>query len=248
MTTCAQPTYRSSGSIFSGRLFTKGLGKQPSFRITVDRYDHQYDALDRVWGQVAIVCMIDTPFRDVNVDLVGETCTNIDRISTPTGVTSFAAGFHKFLTLEQPDCLRGWQGERVFKAGRPYFFPFTFTIPDELTSNICQHPIADENVRSSHLKLPPSLGYHRRGLLGSSDTLSEKVTIRYLIRTSFCHLKAGHRTSALTSSERLIIHVVPTMQDRNMRSLLPSADISPISTSLNVSRSLVFRKPLQKSH
>jgi hypothetical protein len=241
MTTCAQPTYRSSGNVLPEGLFKRLPRSQVSFRITVDRHDREYNTLDRVWGQLAIVCMTDTPFRDLTVELVGETRTNVDRVSTPTGVPSFAAGFHRFLVLEQPACLRDWEGERVFKAGRPYFFPFTFTIPDKLPPNVCQHPVADEKDRSSHLTLPPSLGYGTRGLLGSGDTLAKMVTIRYMIHTSLYHLEADHRTGA----ENLIIHVVPTIQDQSIGALLPSANTSPVPTSVNVLRSLLFFKSPQ---
>jgi hypothetical protein len=220
MSACEEPAYRSGRSIFPKGLFSGTWKEKPSFHITVDREDRRYNTLDHIQGHIAIVCPVDTPFEDLSIEFIGETRTNIDHISTPTGVPSFAVGYHKFLRLEQPNVLREWRNERVFRAKQLYFFHFDFVLPKFLLPGTCRHPVIKEGVRHAHLVLPPSLGYETKGDVGSRDVLSDMVSIQYKICTSFRYITHDHREARSTASHSMIVHVVPTIQTRLDCSLL----------------------------
>ncbi|EIT73340.1 hypothetical protein Ao3042_10726 [Aspergillus oryzae 3.042] len=69
--------------------------------------------------------------------------------------------------------------ERVLRKGQPVTIPFTFTIPDRLPPQSCEHPVDHDYVHKRHTRLPPTLEDSR--ITGKVGPLAARVKKVHLV-------------------------------------------------------------------
>ncbi|KAL2825947.1 hypothetical protein BDW59DRAFT_179727 [Aspergillus cavernicola] len=101
-------------------------------------------------GIVSIASQSDINFENVHISFIGEQSTSIPSNTPPKA-------HHRFLELVQPIQDSVLPTPRVLKKGREYEIPFSFQVPDYLSSSSCSHS-ANPLVKAAHLHVPPSCG------------------------------------------------------------------------------------------
>ena len=124
---------------------------------------------------------------------------------------------HRFLALRQPLSDSDFPSPRIFEAGKTYRFPFAFTIPAQLLPKSCTHPVVSDQVRDTHLQLPPSLG--DPDLAGFGNTLLDDLApdmskIVYGIKVRIAHQRVpdGHMTILAERTKK--VRVKPAFEEQ----------------------------------
>ncbi|KAE8374592.1 hypothetical protein BDV26DRAFT_35343 [Aspergillus bertholletiae] len=115
-----------------------------------------YTTSDRIEGTATIIADRDTTFDNIKITFEGTTRVYIERpASCPRGRD--LAVLHNFLRIQHPLDTALLPNERVFRKGQPVTIPFSFTIPDHLPSQSCEHPVDHDHVHQTHTRIPPTL-------------------------------------------------------------------------------------------
>jgi hypothetical protein len=122
-------------------------------------------------------------------------------------MTGRTEAIHRFLTLRQPIDESDFPNPRIFEAGKPYKFPFTFTIPTQLLPKACSHNVVSEHIRDTHLSLPPSIGDPDLAGFGSTlldDLAPEMSKITYGIKVKIAHTRGTEGISILAEKTKKV--------------------------------------------
>lgn len=115
---------------------------------------------------------------------------------------------------------------RVAIAGETYSFPFNFSIPLYLLSQICS-PRADEDIASNaHLLLPPSLGNRKvtsDGVEFKDDMAPEFTRITYYVRVTVNAPPQAGKEKVITEATRRI-RLIPHFIDEPPFDVMNSKD------------------------
>jgi hypothetical protein len=128
-------------------------------------------------------------------------------MTTAPTMTGRTEANHRFLTLRQPIDDSCYPNPRTFTAGKTYAFPFIFTIPSQLLPKACNHNVASENIRDTHLLLPPSLGDPDLAGFGSTlldDLAPEMAKIVYGIQVRIAHVRGTEGIQVLASKVKKV--------------------------------------------
>ena len=105
--------------------------------------------------------------------------------------------------------------DHILKAKREYHFPFHFVVPDRLLVHVCSHPVDNEELRSAHLCLPPSLGdpmLAGDGVSLMDDMAPEMSKIQYIVRTRIVqHHGSGKRVDVADKAVKL--RIIPSLEE-----------------------------------
>ncbi|KNG51972.1 arrestin (or s-antigen) n-terminal domain protein [Stemphylium lycopersici] len=187
---------------------------QPTIEIELNedndrqrKFVTSYSSMDTVEGTVKITAQHDTPFEDIDIAFIGTSLVYVDRMTTTPTMTGRTEAKHRFLTLRQPVDLASFPNPRVFKVGRTYTFPFTFTIPSQLLPKACSHNTVSEHIRDTHLLLPPSIGDPDLAGFGSTlldDLAPEMSKINYGIQVRIAHIRGSDGISVLADKMKKV--------------------------------------------
>jgi hypothetical protein len=124
---------------------------------------------------------------------------------------------HRFLALRQPLSDADFPSPRIFEAGRVYKFPFAFTIPAQLLPKSCTHPVVSDQVRDTHLLLPPSLG--DPDLAGFGNTLLDDLApdmskIVYGIKVRIAHQRLPDGAMSILAERTKKVRVKPAFEEQ----------------------------------
>ncbi|VUC24220.1 unnamed protein product [Clonostachys rosea] len=150
-------------------------------------------------GRVDVTTGKDFAFDAFNIDLMGETTTNIQ--------TSFGDPRHTrhiFLKLSMPLSSSVFPASRVFEAYQTYSIPFTFTVPYHLPSKACKHTEC-EDIRERHLCLPPSMGYWE-----GKDQAPSAARIDYSVRVMVAPQPGKNGKQGKPITTQRFVKVIPT--------------------------------------
>jgi len=164
------------------------------------KFTTSYSSMDTIEGTVTITAPHDTRFEDIDIAFTGTSQVYVDRMTTTPTMTGRTEAKHRFLTLRQPIDQSNFPSPRIFEAGRPYKFPFTFTIPSQLLPKACSHPVVSDHIRDVHLSLPPSIGDPDLAGFGSTlldDLAPEMSKITYGIQVKIAHTRGSEGISVL---------------------------------------------------
>ena len=110
------------------RLLNMRSSHAPEIKISFDGAQRTYSTLDQLQGHVAITASRDTPFADIEIDLVGTSRTYVERLTTTAVSSGRSEAFHQFLKLQQPRLQEYYPENKLMKAGETYKFPFVFVV------------------------------------------------------------------------------------------------------------------------
>ncbi len=113
---------------------------------------------------------------------------------------------------------------RVIESNRTYRFPFTFVVPSQLLPAACGHDCTSEQVKESHLRIPPSLGdasVSGTGQVLLDDFAPEMAKVVYLIRAKLVRVSDGNgdddgpqeRKETVVCDSTRKIRIVPTVEE-----------------------------------
>jgi hypothetical protein len=106
---------------------------------------------------------------------------------------------------------------RIFEAGKVYRFPFAFTIPAQLLPKACTHSVVSEQVRDTHLQLPPSLGDPELAGFGTTlldDLAPDMSKIVYGIKVRIAHQRGSDGCMAILAERTKKVRVKPAFEEQ----------------------------------
>lgn len=124
---------------------------------------------------------------------------------------------HRFLTLKQPMDASDLPTPRILRAGQKYTFPFFFTVPAHLLPRACPHRVASDNVRDTHLLLPPSLGDAELSGFGGAlldDMAPEMSKIIYGIKARITQVRESDGSLSLLAERTKKVRVKPAFEEQ----------------------------------
>jgi hypothetical protein len=148
----------------------------------------------------------------------------IDRVTTTPSMSGRTEAMHRFLTLRQPIDECNFSCPRILAARKTYTLPFTFTIPPQLLPRACSHVVSNDQVRESHLMLPPSLGDPELAGFGKTlldDLAPEMSKVIYGIKVRLTSTKPNGSASLLAEKMKKI-RVKPAFQEQPPLNVDPS--------------------------
>ncbi|KAI9887312.1 MAG: hypothetical protein M1823_000906 [Watsoniomyces obsoletus] len=174
------------------------LGR-PSIDITLKdhpgSYIQSYTTLDQITGEVVLTGnQQDSRFDRLEITLEGYSKTFVDKL-TPTAFGARSEAQHIFLRMRQPIDESMLPRPRIIESGRMYRFPLTFVVPNQLLPAACGHECESEQVRESHLRLPPSLGDANVSGTGGvllDDFAPDMTKVVYVIRARLIRSSDGN--------------------------------------------------------
>ncbi|KAE8137652.1 hypothetical protein BDV38DRAFT_282899 [Aspergillus pseudotamarii] len=170
-----------------------------------------YTTSDKIEGTATIIADRDTPFDHIKITFEGTTRVYIERpASVPRG--RYLAAWNTFLRLQhQPDTSLQ-PNERVFRKGQPVTIPFTFTIPDRLPLQSCEHPVDHGYVHQRHTRLPPTLEDTKAASSSKStiDNLNPRMCrIEYFVKVAI----QRHSVVEPLAARIRKVHLVPVYDE-----------------------------------
>ncbi|GME46045.1 Arrestin (or s-antigen) n-terminal domain containing protein [Neofusicoccum parvum] len=163
---------------------------------------HQvYSTGDEIAGEVVVTPNDDVHVDDLDISLIGYTQTRLDSFGPSPTMSLPSITEKRFLHLEQPT--EKSLGGMILKANRPYFFPFNFTVPEQLLPSSCPSCNSDD-----HLLLPPTMGggqhwEHNGEVL--DDPTPSMVKVSYKITAKLVYSKQYALSDLSSSSHKVCI-------------------------------------------
>jgi len=152
-----------------------------------------------------------------DITLEGTTRTYVEKIATTSPTSGKTEAFHSFLRLVQPMDDAALPEPRILDTGRPYSFPFTFNIPENLLPQSCTHPKVNDAVQEAHLNLPPSLGDPMVATEGGKALLDDMApdmgVITYVVRVRITKGRNSNGKHVIISEESRKLRVVPAVPE-----------------------------------
>lgn len=237
MPTAAQPDrIQALGNQIGYKIRNMSQHGQPTIDIHLNDSDgsrqkfvNSYSSMDTIHGTVTITAHHDTRFEDIDIAFMGTSQVYVDKLTTTPTVEARTDAIHRFLTLRQPinDC--EFPQPKVLEAGRPYRFPFTFTVPSQLLPKACSHKVVSSHIRETHLLLPPSIGDPELAGFGSTlldDMAPEMAKITYEIRVKIAHIRGAGGISVLAEKAKRL-RIKPAFQEQPPLNIDHSDDYRP---------------------
>jgi len=198
---------------------TRGIWKKSEVEVVLDGKDEfvrTYSTFDQIKGHVQLNFAKDTLIGDLNIVFEGQSQTFIERIASASPTTGRTTGRHIFLRVQQPISSEWLPENMLAKANTTYIIPFTFVVPDRLLPYICTHQVEHDEVRKTHLRLPPSIGDPMLSGAGNvlmDDLSPEMAKICYSIKAKIG--KVSPTTGRLLDIEERIarIRIVPVREE-----------------------------------
>ncbi|KAK5689104.1 hypothetical protein LTR17_026520 [Elasticomyces elasticus] len=134
------------------------LAQKPDIKINLASRKKVFSTLDTIEGAVTITAPKDIQFESIEIEFLGTSRTFVDRFTPVASVSGRSEATHQFLKLVQPGLQEYCPANGILKAGKSYYFPFLFVVPQRLLSHVCQHKIHNPTIRDAHLQLPPTFG------------------------------------------------------------------------------------------
>ncbi|KAK8187488.1 uncharacterized protein BKA78DRAFT_298481 [Phyllosticta capitalensis] len=237
----------SSNHPLASKMRTLSIQGKPAVTISLDgehgSYMTSYSNLDKLEGQVSITAPSDTRFDELDISLLGTSAAYVDKFNTAPTMSARTDAKHLFLKLRQPIDEFDLPSPRILEAGRTYRFPFTFVIPAQLLPRSCQR-FANNQVRSAHLSLPPSMGDwsvsgHGGKLL--DDLAPEMAKVSYKIVVRITRERENEDKSVCIVENNKKIRVKPAFEEQ------PPLAIDPKDTTYRLHEEKMIRKGMLKS-
>ncbi|KAF2751520.1 hypothetical protein M011DRAFT_464243 [Sporormia fimetaria CBS 119925] len=211
---------QSLGNQIGSKMRT--LSSQCKPVITIDLNDSHgrgkfissYSTMDNIEGTVFVTSASTTSFDNMEIAFVGSAHSFVDKVTPTPTISGRTEASHRFLTLKQPISDADLPPLRKFEAGKKYAFPFSFTIPAQLLPKACPHSVSNENVRQSHLMLPPSTGDPDVSGFGSTlldDMAPEMARVTYMIRVRIVRNQGANQS--VLADKSLKVRVKPAFQE-----------------------------------
>ena len=138
------------------------LRKRNEIDIVLDdseaEFVNVYSTHDEIKGKVEMRFEKDTLLDELWITFEGQAATYVEKIASTAPSTGRTTGKHIFLRLLQPVDSDDLPDDHVLRAGCTYEIPFLFRVPPSLLPYVCSHKVENEEIRKSHLELPPSMG------------------------------------------------------------------------------------------
>lgn len=119
---------------------------------------------------------------------------------------------HIFLKLRMPFAESDYPSDRLLLAGETYNFPFQFSIPGCLLSQICTPRNGEDIAGNAHLLLPPSLGDSKvssDGKVLRDDMAPDFTRITYYVRAIVHGPAAPNEDGAIVMDGARKIRLIP---------------------------------------
>ncbi|KAB8200790.1 hypothetical protein BDV34DRAFT_229923 [Aspergillus parasiticus] len=170
-----------------------------------------YTTSDKIEGTATIIADLDTKYDHIKITFEGATRVYTERpASVPRG--RYLAVWDTFLRLQHPLDTSLQPNERVLRKGQPVTIPFTFTIPDRLPPQSCEHPVDHDYVHQRHTRLPPTVEDSKTASRSKSpiDDLSPRMCrIDYFVKATIQrHSGVGPLAARIKK-----VHLVPVHDD-----------------------------------
>jgi len=93
---------------------------------------------------------------------------------------------HNFLEMQQRVEEEAFKSYEMVENGFLYRFPFTFTVPDQLTIHACRHQHQQWSSHNTHLDVPPTMGFYHNGTKGTrlQNLCPENLSIAYAVEVT----------------------------------------------------------------
>lgn len=202
--------------------------------ITVDGGDDRvYSTHDIIGGRVTLEHRNDVILADLTLTLEGASATQVANTSNTGPASGRLIGRHHFLKLQHPFNASTCSGMSMEDGRNQVQIPFTFVVPDKILSGACNHKTQNEDVKSAHLLLPPTLedDHYAKGV--------HVARISYEIRVR-CHLMVISTGATQIESRSVGIHIAPTREER------PLLDLQDHEYGFCLRRSLPVRSAFRK--
>lgn len=134
----------------------------------------------------------------------------------------------------------------MLEAGKTYTLPFNFVVPDRMLPRACPHRVQNDQVRESHLNLPPSLGEAELSGFGGKlldDLAPEMSKIMYGIRVVISRRRErddDDDIETVIAEKSKKIRVKPAFDEQ------PPIAINPASTEYSMRTEKSIRKSMLK--
>ncbi|EXF82112.1 arrestin [Colletotrichum fioriniae PJ7] len=212
-----------------------GMPTRSDVEVHIDHHytSKIYSAGSQVSGSVRVNTQQDTAFDFVEINLLGKATVRREDVHVMTET------IHTLLKLYMPVPESAYPSTRVFKRGHAYSIPFSFIIPHQLTSNVCQYEVQTEAVRHHHLRLPSSLtGFEK------DDLATNMAKIQYSVRARVFNIDEGSPVqlpAPILESEHSISILSPSPEDPPL--VLDEHDLHYVLEDTKPARKNLFSVP-----
>lgn len=194
-------------------LISPSASKSATIKIKVKESKQNpknvYSTHDQIAGNVYLTLKENTFVHDLSITFNGRCTTILTNLQPWSNASASTRRQHTFLCVDQPIESCTISHLRANKASRDYEVPFTFTVPEYLTSHACCHNTVSNVVKQAHLLLPPSLG-QTRGTMDVMDSFTpENAKIEYTICVRL-KLSLRHESPIKMIEKELPVLVMPT--------------------------------------
>lgn len=132
----------------------------------------------------------------------------------------------------------------MLEAGKSYTLPFNFVVPDRMLPRACPHRVQNDQVRESHLNLPPSLGEAELSGFGGKlldDLAPEMSKIMYGVRVVISRRKEREDDDVETviAEKSKKIRVKPAFDEQPPIAINPASQEYSTRTEKSIRRSML---------
>ncbi|KAK1463140.1 arrestin [Colletotrichum melonis] len=228
-------TMRAIGNKMMSMTKLIGMPTRSDVEVHVDHHytSKIYSAGSQVSGTVKVNTQQDTAFGFVEINLLGKAIVRREDVHVMTET------IQTLLKLYMPVPESAYPSTRLFRRGHTYSIPFSFIIPHQLTSNVCQYEVQTEAVRHHHLRLPSSLtGFEK------DDLATSMAKIQYSVRARVFNIDDGSTVqlpAPILESEHPISILAPSPEDPPL--ILDKHDLHYVLESTKPVRKNIFSVP-----
>ncbi|KAK4913687.1 hypothetical protein LTR49_018021 [Elasticomyces elasticus] len=225
----SSPTYfpvtSGYGLTMPSKLQSLTLAHKPDIKINLASRKKVFSTLDTIEGTVTITAPKDIQFESIEIEFLGTSHTFVERL-TPPGLQEYCPG------------------NGILKAGKSYYFPFVFVVPQRLLAHVCQHKIHNPTIRDAHLQLPPTFGdpEQAKACDAPDDMAPEMAMVRYGIFATISRAKwqEGEMCRFSLGLRARRLRIVPAVQEQ------PPLDAAEAKSEYIMRREKMIRKGMLK--
>lgn len=173
-----------------------------------ERDDRIYSAGDRIEGWVRFVVEQDASLETMDLALTGRTSTRVEQHPFLSGKAAYDLGEHTFLHIFHTVSASTLRRTNPAQARYTYSIPFSFSVPEKLHPNACQHAPSDDEVVGAHLTLPPTFG---DGEVFINDVTPKRARIAYSIEVQV-RLRVSNGSVVVLKKSKPILIVPKTFE------------------------------------
>ena len=151
----------------------------------------------------------------------------MEKVASTAPISTRVFAYRPFLELRQPIDAAAFPQPRVAQGGHPYRFPFTFVVPEQLLPQMCRHGVDNDQIRDSHLYLPPSLGdpmVSSDGKTLMDDLAPEMSTISYAVRVKITRSRDGDGKPVILADVAKKLRIIPAYDEHPPLNVLADKD------------------------